>query len=146
MNAKEILIFNYFLFVCQSIEVNDSILHFSHSTIMISPKIREYENFHIVLWLLKDTCWVLDFKIPGLIMIIPTVSVAMHITWINRLSHAELFHNLAVVFWICANSIWMIGEFFYNDTLRPVSTIFFVLGLIMVFIYYFIFRPRKSRM
>ncbi|MFM9007686.1 MAG: hypothetical protein ACKORE_03805 [Bacteroidota bacterium] len=32
-------------------------------------RFRAYENFHIVLWLLKDTCWVSDFKTAGLIMI-----------------------------------------------------------------------------
>ncbi|MBL7925170.1 MAG: hypothetical protein JNL88_13290 [Bacteroidia bacterium] len=110
---------------------------------MISEKMRAYENMHIVMWLLKDTCWVLDFKIPGLIMIFPTIGVALHITWLHRKALAELYHNLAVVSWICANSVWMIGEFFYEDTLRPVSTIFFVLGLLMVFIYYFIHLPRN---
>lgn len=78
---------------------------------MISNRLREYENFHIVLWLLKDTCWVMDFKVPGLIMILPTISVALHITWLHRKSMAELLHNLAVVLWISANSVWMIGEF-----------------------------------
>lgn len=112
---------------------------------MIYGKIRAYENFHIVLWLLKDTCWVLDFKVPGMIMIIPTILVALHITWIHRNSAAELAHNLAVVCWICANTIWMIGEFFFNDTLRPFATVFFGMGLLMVAFYYGIIRPRKHK-
>lgn len=111
---------------------------------MITPRIRSYENLHIVLWLLKDTCWVLDYKLPGIIMILPTVTVAVYITWLTRSTAAELAHNLAVVCWICANSIWMVGEFFYNDSLRPVATVFFVLGLFMVAVYYGIIRP-KSR-
>lgn len=106
---------------------------------------REYENLHIVMWLLKDTCWVLDFKIPGLIMIFPTISVAIHITWLYRSNRSELFHNLAVVTWICANSVWMIGEFFFNDTLRPIATVFFVLGLLLVSTYYFIVRPKEVK-
>lgn len=112
---------------------------------MISDKLREYENFHIVLWLLKDTCWVMDFKIPGLIMILPTIAVALHITWLHRKSNAELLHNLAVVSWISANSVWMIGEFFYEDTLRPIATVFFIIGLLMVASYYFIVRPKEVR-
>jgi len=111
---------------------------------MIPAKLREYENLHIVLWLLKDTCWVLDYQMAGLIMVIPTIGVATHLTWISRKSHAELFHNLAVVCWICTNSIWMTGEFFYEDSLRPFSTVFFVCGLIMVGIYYTILRPRRN--
>lgn len=106
---------------------------------------REYENLHIVMWLLKDTCWVLDLKIPGLIMIFPTISVAIHITWLYRNNRSELFHNLAVVAWICANSVWMIGEFFFNDTLRPIATVFFVLGLLLVSTYYFIVRPKEVK-
>ncbi|MFM1744491.1 MAG: hypothetical protein RLZZ630_428 [Bacteroidota bacterium] len=111
---------------------------------MISHRIRSYENLHIVLWLLKDTCWVLDYKIPGLVMIVPTIAVALFITWLSRSSTAELAHNMAVVCWICANSVWMVGEFFYNDTLRPYATFFFVLGLVMVAAYYGIIRPNSK--
>ncbi len=112
---------------------------------MLPPRLREYENFHIVLWLMKDTCWVMDLKLMGLIMILPTVAVAIHITWISRSQLSEFFHNLAVVLWICANSVWMIGEFFYQDTLRPYAMIFFTLGLIAVAVYYMILRPRHKR-
>ncbi len=111
---------------------------------MINLKnIREYENLHIVLWLLKDTCWVMLWKTGGVIMIIPTISVALHITWLSRKNTGEFLHNLAVSFWIMANSIWMIGEFFYDDTLRPLATLFFAAGIISVAIYYLIVLPRK---
>lgn len=106
-------------------------------------KIREYENLHILLWLLKDTCWVLLWETGGIIMIVPTITVALHITWISRKKISELFHNLAIVFWICANSVWMIGEFYFDDSLRPISTVFFAAGLILMFIYYAILLPRK---
>jgi hypothetical protein len=46
-----------------------------------------------------------------------------------------------VVFWICANSIWMIGEFFYDDHTRHGATVFFVLGLLCVAWYYLVARP-----
>lgn len=112
---------------------------------MMSGKLRDYENFHIVLWLLKDSCWVMDFKIPGLIMIIPTISVALHITWLHRQTMSELYHNLAVVSWIMANSVWMIGEFFFNDTLRPVAAVFFVIGLLLVSVYYLVVKPQQKK-
>ncbi|HKR07160.1 MAG TPA: hypothetical protein VJY62_21160 [Bacteroidia bacterium] len=103
--------------------------------------IRGKENMHIVMWLLKDSCWVMDWKIAGIIMIIPTLSLAVYITWKMRHNKSELFHNLAVCNWITANSIWMAGEFFYNDTLRPPATIFFALGVLSVIYYYFIHTP-----
>lgn len=101
-------------------------------------RIREYENLHIFLWLLKDTCWVMIWEVAGLIMIIPTIGVAIHITWLRRNIRSDLFHNLAVCLWISGNSIWMIGEFFYDDGLRTPAVIFFASGLLFVLYYYLI--------
>ncbi len=113
--------------------------------------IREYENLHIALWLLKDMCWVTEFRIGGMIMIIPTLFVAIHITYKSRKDIADLFHNIAICLWISANGTWMTGEFFFTDkatdtnALRPYATIFFILGIIVVAIYYaYHFPKRKS--
>ena len=103
--------------------------------------LRRYENLHIFLWLIKDSCWVLDAKIAGLIIAIPTISVAIHITWLHRKNVAELLHNFAVCSWITANIIWMIGEFFYNDSTRPYALIFFTAGLASMCFYYFYYLP-----
>ena len=100
-------------------------------------KFRHFENFHIVLWLVKDLCWCMLSKTMGVIMILPTVALAIYITWINRRTKVELLHNSAVVLWICANSIWMIGEFYYNDTTRSLALIFFIAGLGTAAYYYF---------
>lgn len=109
--------------------------------------IRKFENFHILLWLLKDLCWVMGLKIPGLIMIVPTIGVAVYITWLSRLSVSELFHNIAVVCWICANSIWMTGEFFFNDPpeIRYIAMGFFISGLLFITYYYTRFFPNRKR-
>ncbi len=109
-------------------------------------KIREYENLHILLWLLKDTCWVMLWRIPGLIMIIPTIAVAIHITWLSRKTPSDLYHNLAICCWISANSIWMTGEFFFEDTLRTPAMFFFAAGLMAVCYYYArtFFSPKKE--
>lgn len=107
--------------------------------------VRKFENLHIALWLLKDTCWVTDFKTGGLIMIIPTIAVAIYITWMMRHIMAELFHNMAVCCWICANSIWMIGEFYYNDGLRPPAILFFSMGLLFIGYYYLVLVPRGQK-
>ncbi len=109
-------------------------------------KIRKSENIHILLWLLKDLCWVADFKTMGMIMIVPTIAVAVYITILVRHNVPELFHNLAVVCWICANSVWMIGEFFYEDTTRPIAMVFFIVGIALIggfYSYLLVKRLRK---
>ncbi len=103
--------------------------------------LRRKENFHIVLWLFKDVCWVLDLKWLGTAMILPTVVMAVHIAWKCRSDRGELLHALAVVCWICANSVWMLGEFFLNDGTRPYATVFFGLGMLCVAWYYLVTKP-----
>lgn len=81
----------------------------------IPARFRRIENLHILFWLIKDACWALNFRIPALIMIVPTMLAALIITWQTRKIFSELVHNLAVVFWITANCTWMIGEFYGWD-------------------------------
>jgi hypothetical protein len=106
------------------------------SSDMLPPKFRRIENLHILFWLVKDICWVSDFRIPGLIMILPTMGVALWMTWKLRLNPSEFAHNLAVAFWIAANSVWMIGEFYFADGIRHLARAFFVLGIATLAIYY----------
>lgn len=107
--------------------------------------LREYENLHVALWLLKDTCWVLTWKVPAMLMIIPTLLVAIHITWRSRKHISDLFHNAAVCLWISANATWMTGEFFYDDGTRPYALVFFISGMIVVTIYYLFLFPKRRR-
>ncbi|SDL95306.1 hypothetical protein SAMN05421813_10438 [Daejeonella rubra] len=106
--------------------------------------IRKFENLHIACWLIKDTCWVMDIRTLGIIMIFPTLFLAFYITYKFRQLLSELYHNLAVCFWIMANTIWMIGEFFFDDTLRPYSIVFFLAGLLVI-LYYYLFVYRKLK-
>ena len=78
----------------------------------------------------------------GVIMILPTVSVAVYLTWKSRHWKAELYHNIAVCCWILANSVWMVGEF-YNKETRPYAVGIFVTGLLTLLVYY-IFHFRKE--
>lgn len=107
-------------------------------------KYRVFENTHILLWLIKDTCWALEFKPGGLIMIVPTVAMALYLTTKSAGNKSELLHNIAVCFWILANSIWMVGEFFEHDT-RLIAAAMFCLGLTSIGVYY-IFYFKKDRM
>lgn len=97
---------------------------------------RKIENLHILLWLLKDICWAADLKWMGTFMILPTISVAVWLTWKMRKSYSELMHNLAVILWILANSAWMVGEFFFHDGTRPLALIFFALGILLLVVFY----------
>lgn len=109
----------------------------------MQQSIRKFENVHILLWLVKDTCWVMNYQVLGVLMIVPTFFVAALITWKTRNVITDLFHNLAICFWIIANSTWMIGEFFYEDVSRPYATVFFIIG-IMIISYYYLFLGRGA--
>lgn len=103
----------------------------------IPLRYRKVENLHIVFWLLKDLCWVMLWKPLGLIMIIPTIGAALLITWQTRHILSELLHNIAVAFWIIANSYWMLSEFFSkDDSLRYYAVIPFSLGIAVITWYY----------
>ncbi len=91
--------------------------------------LRHFENLHIPLWLLKDTCWMMEWRVLGIIMIVPTVSVALYLTFKSRFSK-DFYINLAVSFWIAANSYWMCCEFFGHEELKYYAGIPFVLGMI----------------
>jgi hypothetical protein len=109
--------------------------------------IRKFENFHIALWLVKDTCWVMDVHVLGMIMIVPTLALAFYITWKFRQNVCEMMHNSAVCMWITANSIWMTGEFFFNDSFRPYALVFFAAGLITIAWYYlFMLKPASQKL
>lgn len=99
-------------------------------------QLRSFENFHIVLWLIKDMCWCMLWKPLAIAMILPTLAFAVYITYKSRAFKAELYHNLAVIMWILANSIWMLGEFYFNDRSKYLALIFFIFGFVFIGYYY----------
>jgi hypothetical protein len=111
------------------------------------------ENMHIVFWLLKDISWCLFWRELGIAMIIPTLTIAIMISWRTRHIASELAHNLAVAFWISANSFWMISEFLEFDEKivilgingKQLSLIPFIAGLLILLNYYLLQRPREVR-
>lgn len=117
----------------------------------IPYKFRRVENLHILLWLIKDSFWALNLKYPALIMIAPTLLVAILITYQTRRITSELLHNLAIDFWITANCTWMVGEFFGWDAnlvgeygLREFSILPFSIGLLILGYYYLIYMHKED--
>jgi hypothetical protein len=120
--------------------------------VAIPDKIRKIENLHILFWLGKDLCWCMVWKPLGMIMIVPTLSLCLFTTWKMRNDLTELYHNIAVLLWIIANSYWMSSEFFGFDEKLLVSTISgkdlaiipFGLG-ILILVYFYLIVKRKFR-
>jgi hypothetical protein len=104
-------------------------------TMDVFEKVRKFENLHIVFWLLKDTCWMLELKLMGALMIIPTLALCVYIIYKTRQTR-EVFINTAILFWICANSFWMLMEFFVKAEYKFYATIPFALGFIFVAWFY----------
>lgn len=113
----------------------------------IPERFRKIENLHIVFWLIKDISWAMLWKPIGVIMLAPTLVLAIMITIQTRHLLSELFHNLAVVFWITANGYWMIVEFFWPklDHLRYFASIPFTIGILFIAIYYLVVLPAQKR-
>ncbi|TDO27226.1 hypothetical protein [Sediminibacterium goheungense] len=113
---------------------------------------RKMENLHIVFWLFKDIAWCLGFKILGITMIVPTLSIALLISWRTRKMMSELCHNIAIAVWISANSYWMISEFLGFDekivwgeyTYKHLALIPFGIGVLVLAFYYLIWRPKHK--
>ncbi|WP_228085182.1 hypothetical protein [Mucilaginibacter sp. JRF] len=118
---------------------------------IIPLKYRKMENLHIVFWLLKDIGWCLIWKPLGIVMIFPTLIISIIIAWRTRQLMSELCHNLAITFWITANSYWMISEFLHFDaetvygwiTYKHLALIPFFLGVFALAYYYAIWKPKN---
>ncbi|WP_229738570.1 hypothetical protein [Parapedobacter pyrenivorans] len=113
----------------------------------VPARFRFFENLHIVFWLIKDISWAMLWKPLGMVMIIPTLTLAIKITIQTRYIKSELYHNLAIVCWICANCTWMTFEFFWPeyDYLRYYTAIPFVCGIGFIAYYYLVLLPATSR-
>lgn len=106
-------------------------------------RMRRFENLHIVFWLLKDSCWMLELRWIGALMIFPTLFLAIYIA-AKSIQITEFYINMAILFWICANSFWMLMEFFNNDNYKDYAIIPFFLGFLFVGIFYVKNKNAKS--
>lgn len=113
---------------------------------------RSMENLHIVFWLFKDIAWCMLWRPLGILMIIPTLFIAIRLSIRNRHDMNDLCHNLAVVFWITANSYWMISEFFGFDAKiifsgimgKQLALIPFSMGVMVLAWFYLWWKPKNT--
>lgn len=109
----------------------------------LNKNARFFENFHILLWLIKDSFWLLEWRIVGTIMIIPTILVALIIA-IKTFKESDFYLNIAVCCWISSNAFWMLCEF-YNWLDYKIFAIYpFLIGLLFTGYYFYISRTPKS--
>ncbi len=126
----------------------------NESLYSVPNRLRRMENMHVVFWLLKDISWCMVWKPLGIAMVIPTLCIAMWIARKNRHIQIELAHNLAIIFWITANSYWMISEFlafdemivWRNFTGKHLALIPFITGALILLYYYAVQRPRQIKL
>lgn len=104
----------------------------------------KYDNLHIILWLIKDMCWSIDSKL-GVILVIPTIIVSFWLLFKSR-TISTWYHNLAVCFWITANSLWMVSEMYkFEEISKPVVIILFIIGIIILAYYYIKYHLKWQR-
>ena len=114
-------------------------------------RFRKMENLHIVFWLFKDISWCIIWKPLGIAMVLPTLIIAIIIAARAKQQISEICHNWAVIFWISANSYWMVSEFLHFDTIsiygdftyKHIALIPFVLGILTLAYYYLWWRLRN---
>ncbi len=106
-------------------------------------EISHFENFHILLWLLKDSCWMMEWKFGGTLMFFPTIFMAIFICYRTRKNTLALIVNLAVLCWISANSAWMFFDF-YQWNFKPVALILFLTGLLFILLYLYKILVKKE--
>jgi hypothetical protein len=97
------------------------------------------ENIHVLLWLIKDACWMLNFKTMGLMMVVPTLTVAFYFVLKSSKDLFQRISSMAVFCWISANAWWMISEFYFED-LKLFALLPFTIGFsLMLYYVYAIF-------
>jgi len=97
---------------------------------------KRLENLHVAVWLLKDYSWCATARWLGLLMVVPTLGLAVHLAYQTRRDAEDFIHSLAVVFWLAANVTWMTGEFYFEDGTRVYARLFFYAGLALLALHY----------
>ena len=66
---------------------------------------------------------------------VPTLFLAVYII-LKTLKTKDVFINTAILFWIMANSFWMMMEFFNDNQYKYFASVPFSLGFLFVGLFY----------
>ena len=77
----------------------------------------------------------MEWRTLGISMMFPTVLIAIFIM-IKTLKETEFYINLAIFFWISANSYWMCCEFLGHAAYKNYAVIPFIMGLMSTGYFY----------
>ena len=77
-------------------------------------------------------------------MMVPTLFLAAYLVY-KTWGIVDVFINTAILFWIMANSFWMMMEFFNDNQYKYFASIPFGLGFIFVGIFYFQTFRKKAK-
>ena len=83
----------------------------------------------------------MEWKVLGITMIVPTLSVAFFIAWLTRKTN-EVYISIAICFWILANAYWMCCEFFGHVEYKFYAGIPFALGFVAT-AYFYMFKNKN---
>jgi len=103
---------------------------------------KRVSDLHYPLWLLKDFFWMANFPILSLILAIPAILLSF---WMCTMTADKtLSENKMILWWLIANTNWMIAEKFETPTYW-IAYIFFGIGIIemILYIYKHIFKQKQ---
>lgn len=86
----------------------------------------------------------MGYKTSGMIVAVPTLSMAVYLAFATVKNQRLFIPNLAVLCWISANVMWMIGEF-YVINFVPASLTLFISGIIVISYYFVRFYKRPGK-
>lgn len=89
-------------------------------------------DLHYPLWLLKDFFWMADIPVLSLVLAIPAILISLFMCMVT--AGKVQSENKMILFWLAANTNWMIAEKYETNTYWLAYS-FFAFGIIEM-IYY----------
>lgn len=86
-----------------------------------------------LFWFAADAAWMLGAVSVGLLCMVPTIVSGLLLLYVEK-RKPVIFINLAINCWIMMNTFWMLSEGQPDGPYSTYSKVFFVLGVLAVFI------------
>ena len=86
---------------------------------------RQYENLHMLFWIIKDLSWSSEHLQAWGICLIPTILISADLIYLSATSTsspdytADLVHFIVTFIWVIGNSVWAFGDFFIDKYSDP---------------------------